>query len=1225
MSVQLEILFDFTRRRLSAWSGAVILATCLWLLSTGAALAQEGAVGKIVHLRGQVEVFSGQGKDWQPGATGRYLNPGDAVRTGPDGWLALLMADESLIQVNRNSQLVLREVQVTAGWHKKGVQQASLTRKRSHYDLKRGRLWLRNKNRQPSVDVQTPTISAAVRGTEFEIRVAKDDTVTLTVIEGLVGASGETGAMEVAKGEQLTAKPGQPLTKRVLLHPEDAVQWIIPLPDVIDYRDLPLLSADRSFLEKERVRLETFVNSRPEALGERLRLAAAYRDLGQPDRAGVLFEQALKDKPEYPTTLTGLGWVRLDQGRYEEAAGYFNRVLQPGPMTYLGRAALLAAEGKTDQALELIGQARRRYGQDARLAAEEAYLNMASGRVKAGEAQLAALTEAQPKSGLGWGLLALSKIMLGQPAVQAADRAVTASPGSPNLWLIASLSRQAAYDLPAAEKAVRQGLAVDPNHPGCLVNLAKLLFAQDYVSEAWQKARQAVRLAPRSAEAHNLLGFLHLAKGDLDRALASFKEALRLDAGLGEPHLGLALVLMRRGAVEPALEEMSTAVLLEPRRALFVSYWGKMLYQVRRFDRAMDVLQMARALDKNDPTPLLYQAIILRDRYRPTEAIKAMNQAMALNDNRAVYRSRLLLDKDEATKNVALSILYDTLGLEPWAFNKATQSIKNDYLNSAGHLFLAGALFGLEGRDRAAESEELMARLLQPANQNAFNQFNEYTSMFERPDVNLTVEGKVAEQETYQATAILDGAWPAGGLAFQAWGAYEETDGWRETNYERFKEGAVQVKWQPDRNNGLMLTAFRNEATQGDKFYPRYEIDDPASSYDRTWAEDTKFEVGYHLKLTPKADLTMVGTYYKAKGTINQQELIDRGIVSFDLFREATIEEPYWQGQAQMQVKAGNHQIIFGSVQYWGSNETDNYEEAWMNLGGDRTYFGSSRILHDLDKRYHSYYIQDTWQVNSWLTIEGAAYLDFIEAANGFFGTQWTQNEFGPRVGIILTPTKADTIRLAAFRYMLPFYTSRIDPMDVAGVTIFRNHQEGSVAQEADLVWEHEWSSGYLTTNLFHVEREYTYKAETVTGSQPEITEDGRMSGAEVGFNQLLWSGAGLAAKYRFLDVTDDGLPSADRQEHLASLGLTYLHPSGLWVKGIETFRHVNLDDPTADNENIWLTDVAIGWKFPNRRGSITLGVNNLFDQEFNWVTDFFVTTGRAPTRQLYAVLSFNF
>ena len=86
---------------------------------------------------------------------------------------------------------------------------------------------------------------------------------------------------------------------------------------------------------------------------------------------------------------------------------------------------------------------------------------------------------------------------------------------------------------------------------------------------------------------------------------------------------------------------------------------------------------------------------------------------IARNDNRAVYRSRFLLDQDLAARNVNLATLYGELGLNAWARNKALKSIKADYGNFDGHLFYAGALLGLEGRSYSFSSEAFSLTALQ--------------------------------------------------------------------------------------------------------------------------------------------------------------------------------------------------------------------------------------------------------------------------------------------------------------------------------------------------------------------------------------------------------------------------------------------------------------------------------------------------------------------------------
>jgi tetratricopeptide (TPR) repeat protein len=117
---------------------------------------------------------------------------------------------------------------------------------------------------------------------------------------------------------------------------------------------------------------------------------------------------------------------------------------------------------------------------------------------------------------------------------------------------------------------------------------------------------------------------------------------------------------------------MLTATLLDPRLSAYQSELGKAFYQVRAFDKALATWDYAAGLDPKDPTPHFYKGIALTDLNRPGEAVQAINRSIALNDNRAVFRSRLLLDRDQSTRNYNLARAYSQLGLGEWALSKAT-------------------------------------------------------------------------------------------------------------------------------------------------------------------------------------------------------------------------------------------------------------------------------------------------------------------------------------------------------------------------------------------------------------------------------------------------------------------------------------------------------------------------------------------------------------------------
>ena len=870
-------------------------------------------------------------------------------------------------------------------------------------------------------------------------------------------------------------------------------------------------------------------------------------------------------------------------------------------------------------------------------ALQNAYDSVRTGEVLPARNTLSALVEQYPQQSSVWRLFSLTNLALNrkQEALLTAQRSTETAPGSAAAWITLSYAYQALFDLKNAETAVQWALIQEPDHVLALVNLSRLQFGRDDINNAWKTMQTALKLAPEEAEVHNLRGFLLLAKQDTSTAVDALQNAIRLNSRLAEPHLGLGLAYMRQGKEKDALQEIATAVLLEPRRSLFLSYWAKMLYQLKRYDKALDMLELARRYDPQDPTPLLYEGLILRDLNRPTAAIQALNNAIRLNDRRAVYRSRFLLDRDLAVKNADLSELYKQLGFNAWAKNKATASVKQDYFNASAHNFLAGVLAEQDDRAWPQAGEALLGRLLQSGSINSFNTYNDYTALLEQPEVNGSFSITHGNHDRFDSQLLAYGSLPKNRIAFGAAATYLNNNGWRGNDEDRFEDLTGILKWDLSDSDSLLFSVshFRQQL-DGERF-TRLEFDalaDPAEFVD---SDSTQLELGYRHHFGPKSDFLLFFSWLDFDSTQrDHSELRLSDTRSFDTFITTDFESPYYQAQAQYMVGTGNHQLLAGTLHYWIDNRSDGViddrllDENGQILSQELVPFASRS-----ETRFQSYYVQDIWTPTPQWTIEAALHFeksDIDTSTNTF-----TEKELNPRFGVIWSPTEQNTFRVAAFRYLLPRISARLDPMDVAGVTLFRNSLEGSLAQEANFVWEREWDSGFLSTNLFYQELEFSIEEDTVEGNQ---------KGLEIELNQLLpWQGMGLSARYRYLDMENDDILKlieafqpfsddpvlTDRQEHQFTLGLNYLNPKGFSAGLTQTYRSINSVNEDRPDEDIWVTDFRIGYEFSDKRGAFDLEVRNILDREFNWALDPFATGGLLsaprPSREVFATFSLNF
>ena len=141
------------------------------------------------------------------------------------------------------------------------------------------------------------------------------------------------------------------------------------------------------------------------------------------------------------------------------------------------------------------------------------------------------------------------------------------------------------------------------------------------------------------------------------------------------PRLGLGLAQIREGDLEQGRANLEVAVGLDGNDALLRAYLGKAYFEEVRDELANQQYAIAQELDPLDPTAYLYEAIKQQTENRPGEALDSLERSIELNDNRAVYRSRLLLDSDRAARGTSLARIYDDLGFEQVGCRRRRSSV----------------------------------------------------------------------------------------------------------------------------------------------------------------------------------------------------------------------------------------------------------------------------------------------------------------------------------------------------------------------------------------------------------------------------------------------------------------------------------------------------------------------------------------------------------------------
>ncbi|HEY5790805.1 MAG TPA: TonB-dependent receptor, partial [Gammaproteobacteria bacterium] len=450
------------------------------------------------------------------------------------------------------------------------------------------------------------------------------------------------------------------------------------------------------------------------------------------------------------------------------------------------------------------------------------------------------------------------------------------------------------------------------------------------------------------------------------------------------------------------------------------------------------------------------------------------------------------------------------------------------------------------------------------------------------------------------------------------------------------------LKWDPSADHGLMLAASGSDSELGDRLLPRYEHSAPSEPRDRTDGRTRRLEVGYHRRFGPGNDLLMHASRLDLE--LDQRsvlELCTPGVTAvcdqfnpppqdWEQWADLALEQPYTPLQGAWLRRHDAHGLVLGAAWYDGEQEL---LAAFDNLVGPPYNQVLPVVVtppgRERDRRSLSLWLHDLWRPRPGLLVHAGLHYESmdnrdVDLQRGLAATQLRDAEvdvdaLAPRLGLAWQVTAQDTLRVAAFRALLPYLSDRLDPADVAGIPVHRNGSAGALTDELQLAWERSWSRGFAAVVAWAFEREREKEIEGVGTEKDEI--DGH--GAQLTGELLLGHGVGLALHYAYRDYNDDPESDLSRADQLATARLTWVDPRGFGARLEQVWRHIDFDTARA-TEELWSTDVELSYEFPGKRGRVALEVENLFDEQFDWFTDPFDTDGRIPARQARLVLTLN-
>ncbi len=851
-----------------------------------------------------------------------------------------------------------------------------------------------------------------------------------------------------------------------------------------------------------------------------------------------------------------------------------------------------------------------------------ASLLLAVGRVEAARDDIDELLEREPRAGQGYSLRSVIAVVRNEREAALADarRGLELSPDSAAAMIALSYALQANLELESARDLLREAVARQPEEALAWARLAELELSLGRWSSATQAARRAVGLQPGLSRAQNALGFTALAEMGISEAESAFERAIVLDSADPLPRLGLGLVKIRRGHLVEGRRDLEAAVALDSTNALLRAYLGKAYFEERRGPLDAEQFAIAKDLDPLDPTAFFYDAIRLQTENRPVAARRELDGAIERNDNRAVYRGRLLLDQDRAGRGTSLARVYDDLGSGRQGVNEARRSLARDPANASAHRFLADSYLSVRRREIARVSELLQAQMLQDINLSPVQPsvaetnlntltgggpssvgLNEFTPLFERNGASLNLAGLVGSQSTSGGEVVASGIQDR--LSLSAGAYHYDTEGWRPNNglrqtiYNLFGQAALTPEWN------LQAELRRRDSKEGDlafNFDPSDFIADK-----RVDRELDTVRVGLRYSPSPGSNLLFSYIYGEREERLDQTEALspitESAIDSRRKDRGYQLESQYIWEQARINLVAG-----------LGYSQVDTRTDTSILLT-DRL-FGFPLLdiseTRETDITHGRGYLYGNLDLSDRLVATlGLAYDDFDESP-------LRDHNLSPKAGLRWRASERLELRAAAFQTVKPPLVNNrtIEPTQIAGFNQFFDDINATKSRRYGFALD--WRprrdlsfSGELTWRemdepvfralegdvVFEDRREELHRADL------NWTPGQRWSLMASFVYDRYESDPGIATEF-------DNLPEKVETISLP-LGLRYFDPSGVFAGLSGTYvdqevRRSASATRASGSDDFFIVDLVVGYRLPRRRGVFSLEVKNLFDETFSYQDD---------------------
>jgi len=795
-----------------------------------------------------------------------------------------------------------------------------------------------------------------------------------------------------------------------------------------------------------------------------------------------------------------------------------------------------------------------------------------------------------------------------------AEDALALEPDSVSGLLALSYAAQELGDLEASHSAALRASSVAPGNPLAVTRLAETFVARGRYVEGRMTAREAIAIDPAQARAHTVEGFALLGERRTQDAMAAFSMAASLDPGLPLARVGLALARARDKELEPGREELEIGVMLDPRDALLRSYMAQLYETENRTELSAAQLALAKSFDPNDSTAWLYDALHRQQHNRPVEALLQLEASSELSDGVLPVRSNLRLHDDLATRSAGIGQMHRATGFERLGLLRGSDLVQTSPSEFAGYRLLADIYSALPRHQIARVKQLYQSQLLQPINVSPVQPqlseanlfildrfgpselaFSDLIAPVNSNGAHLYASAIAGANETEGVDATVSGLHDK--LYYSAGYFDYSTNGFRSNNDFDQQAANALFQFQANADTSLLFELRSSDLSTGD-LKLLFDAEDYSDLFRREENVDSA-RFGFRHSTSERSTWLASVSFYDVNGDVSYGPSFSLSATGEDRIAEVQniLQTPRWNVVSGIRVNDLNREDV-------------------TRISGEIPFppFEITEIVStDADVEETSLYSYGTARIGAKLVATVG-----IEAISIDMPTD-SHDEINPKLGLVWQLGERTKLRLARFEttggpVISKFHIEpTLSPTNVASFNQEYFGSEGEQASQSGIALDHSFSPR-LYAGMELLDRSVDVPVSEVDPLTGEMRQFFTNFDESIAHAYIYWArtdNVALTAEYVYEEFDNNGFVFTDGyallETHRVPLTASFFHRSRLHARARATYIDQSglfapvsepyLGPPLPGASDFWTVDLSVGYRFRNRRGYISLDVDNIFDE----------------------------